>query len=286
MGGIVDTAINIITNPGGSAGGFYRKVLDLVGGKRNSASGSSSYQADQDNTLNANISTRGATIPILWGRRKIGGNIIYYANYNASNHTCDVVIALAGSDFVNNNQNSTLSVSTSVLKWWKDKEPQKSTDSLRFHNESNNQTIDPLFLSPHLVASKTAAQGGLNYPGVLFFALQGLSVSGYLQSYSFELQSKNQAPGTGVNAPQRAGGVLADIILYDILTNTKYGLGIDPLKLRRKTTKSNLVLQNDFYEFQYTTGNDTTAFRSPSIVIASNFPNHVGVYVYAEFFIF
>ena len=173
-------------------------------------------------------------VPIVWGRNKLAGNVIWYQNFQAHaggagakgaggkggalgggggvtsyTYTADIILALCEGPI------------GGIAIVWKD----QSITTYPFLGFTLYPGDTPQAVWPYL--SVFYADQALAYQGTAYLAAPSynLGASATLGNHSFEI--------LGVYAGTGANGVDADpaLVIYDFLTNAQYGAGLNPASI-------------------------------------------------------
>lgn len=178
-------------------------------------------------SLQVQQSSQGLTLPVVYGRARVAGNLVWYGDFTTYEHkTTTRQGGKGGGGVKQEDVKYTYEAAVmmalcegeikGVTRIWRDKEKFSSPASLRLtlYNGGEEQPV-----WPHLQQAKHAAQA-ISYSGTAYLCSPNyeLTKSAQIYSHNFEVDGKLGYSTSIVDANPRD-------IIRDLLTNQKYGCG-------------------------------------------------------------
>lgn len=196
--------------------------------------------ADRQTSIQIQTSAYGICIPVVYGTNRIGGNLVWFANFQATDHTTKT----GGKGMGGSATNTTYTYSASAIlalaegtidgigAVWKDKDKTDlSTLGLSLFTGADAQA-EWAFLSGYANLTNFNYDLIFGYQGAPAFVDQSLNYSGtaYLASPSYDLGDSATVPNHTFEVQGKlrfSGGAdaLPSAIIPDILTAQRYGVG-------------------------------------------------------------
>lgn len=178
-------------------------------------------------SLQVQQSSQGLTLPVVYGRARVAGNLVWYGDFTAYEHkTTTRQGGKGGGGVKQEDVKYTYEAAVmmalcegeikGVTRIWRDKEKFSSPASLRLTLYKGGED-QPVW--PHLQQAKHAAQA-ISYSGTAYLCSPNyeLTKSAQIYSHNFEVDGKLGYSTSIVDANPRD-------IIRDLLTNQKYGCG-------------------------------------------------------------
>lgn len=178
-------------------------------------------------SLQVQQSSQGLTLPVVYGRTRVAGNLVWYGDFTTYEHkTTTRQGGKGGGGVKQEDVKYTYEAAVmmalcegeikGVTRIWRDKEKFSSPASLRLTLYKGGEE-QPLW--PHLQQAKHAAQA-ISYSGTAYLCSPNyeLTKSAQIYSHNFEVDGKLGYSTSIVDANPRD-------IIRDLLTNQKYGCG-------------------------------------------------------------
>lgn len=196
--------------------------------------------------LSIQSSSYGKCIPLLWGKTRITGNLIWYGDFVAIPHTSTQSSGGKGgggstsSSTAYSYQSATAiglceGPVTAVTQCWASKEKRADFMGLAFKLGTYPQTPWGYLTTNH--AGQDLGYNGLCYG---YNAALDLGSSAYLPNFSFEIKGLQQFGGGIDDANPKD-------VISDFLTNAKFGAGFPSAKLGSLTQYSNYCVANGIF---------------------------------------
>ncbi|MFC2305558.1 MAG: phage tail protein [Neisseria elongata] len=178
-------------------------------------------------SLQVQQSSQGLTLPVVYGRARVAGNLVWYGDFTTYEHkTTTRQGGKGGGGVKQEDVKYTYEAAVmmalcegeikGVTRIWRDKEKFSSPSSLRLTLYKGGEE-QPVW--PHLQQAKHAAQA-ISYSGTAYLCSPNyeLTKSAQIYSHNFEVDGKLGYSTSIVDANPRD-------IIRDLLTNQKYGCG-------------------------------------------------------------
>lgn len=178
-------------------------------------------------SLQVQQSSQGLTLPVVYGRARVAGNLVWYGDFTTYEHkTTTRQGGKGGGGVKQEDVKYTYEAAVmmalcegeikGVTRIWRDKEKFSSPASLRLTLYKGGEE-QPVW--PHLQQAKHAAQA-ISYSGTAYLCSPNyeLTKSAQIYSHNFEVDGKLGYSSSIVDANPRD-------IIRDLLTNQKYGCG-------------------------------------------------------------
>ena len=178
-------------------------------------------------SLQVQQSSQGLTLPVVYGRARVAGNLVWYGDFTTYEHkTTTRQGGKGGGGVKQEDVKYTYEAAVmmalcegeikGVTRIWRDKEKFSSPASLRLTLYKGGEE-QPVW--PHLQQAKHAAQA-ISYSGTAYLCSPNyeLTKSAQIYSHNFEVDGKLGYSTSIVDANPRD-------IIRDLLTNQKYGCG-------------------------------------------------------------
>ena len=178
-------------------------------------------------SLQVQQSSQGLTLPVVYGRARVAGNLVWYGDFTTYEHkTTTRQGGKGGGGVKQEDVKYTYEAAVmmalcegeikGVTRIWRDKEKFSSPASLRLTLYKGGEE-QPVW--PHLQQAKHAAQA-ISYSGTAYLCSPNyeLTKSAQIYSHNFEVDGKLGYSASIVDANPRD-------IIRDLLTNQKYGCG-------------------------------------------------------------
>lgn len=181
----------------------------------------------------------GAPLPIIYGRCRVAGNIIWYGDFSAAEagkggkggkgggQNASVGIAVALGEGI-------LDASTTGLRsiWKGSKKRNLANFSYNYYRGLAVQAVDP-----YMVANSPVGTEPVHYPHIAYVVLKNLDLgqAPVLPNLTFEVQRTDLSDNTAIPASlldasiatNGSGDLNPVLVLCDLMTHGRYGFGID-----------------------------------------------------------